>query len=143
MKTITAAGVIPYRYAHGILEFLIVQHAHGHWEFPKGKLDAGETEREAALRELTEETGTTAQLVEQFHETISYVFFDEYTHTHLYKTVHFFIGEVKEGTVTLSKEHLDSCWLSYEQTHASLTHKELKQLFHKAHMYIQEKLGKK
>jgi ADP-ribose pyrophosphatase len=36
-------------------------------EFPAGKLDSGESPREAALRELREETGYSAQHCEHFH----------------------------------------------------------------------------
>lgn len=32
-------------------------HRRGHWDLPKGKIDAGETKREAAMREVEEETG--------------------------------------------------------------------------------------
>ena len=34
----------------------------GEWSIPGGRWEAGETEREAALRELSEETGVTARL---------------------------------------------------------------------------------
>ena len=35
--------------------------AYSNWDFPKGQLDQGETHKEAALRELEEETGYTPQ----------------------------------------------------------------------------------
>lgn len=41
------------QYRHGIEDFL--------WEIPAGKLDAGEPPATAAVRELAEETGVTAQ----------------------------------------------------------------------------------
>ena len=34
--------------------------APGHWGFPKGHQDAGESEKETAIRELKEETGIDA-----------------------------------------------------------------------------------
>ena len=36
---------------------------HQDWSFPKGKLEAGETSEEAALREVNEETGMTCRLL--------------------------------------------------------------------------------
>lgn len=38
--------------------------AHGWWQMPQGGIDPGEDTREAALRELAEETGITADMVE-------------------------------------------------------------------------------
>lgn len=38
------------------LQFLLMKHS-TRWDLPKGHLDPGETKRQAALRELSEETG--------------------------------------------------------------------------------------
>lgn len=48
----------------------------GAWQMPQGGIDAGETPREAALRELTEETGVTPDLVEIVAETADWVYYD-------------------------------------------------------------------
>jgi bis(5'-nucleosidyl)-tetraphosphatase len=53
-------GIIPLKLNHGSVEVLVVQHLDtygGHWAFPKGHKNGGETNEEAALRELEEETG--------------------------------------------------------------------------------------
>jgi 8-oxo-dGTP pyrophosphatase MutT (NUDIX family) len=44
------------------LEFLLMKHP-SRWDLPKGHLDFGETKREAALRELQEETGIPRELL--------------------------------------------------------------------------------
>lgn len=38
-------------------EVLLIRDRYGRWTFPKGHLEEGETERQAALREVREETG--------------------------------------------------------------------------------------
>ncbi|MDT1060613.1 RNA pyrophosphohydrolase [Paracoccus sp. CPCC 101403] len=49
----------------------------GHaWQMPQGGIDAGETPREAALRELVEETGVTPDLVEVIAESPEWVTYD-------------------------------------------------------------------
>lgn len=49
----------------------------GHaWQMPQGGIDAGETPREAALRELVEETGVTADLVDVIGESPDWVTYD-------------------------------------------------------------------
>jgi 8-oxo-dGTP diphosphatase len=56
---VRAAGGLVRRYAaDGTVEILVVHRpAYGDWSFPKGKLEPGETEEDAALREVEEETG--------------------------------------------------------------------------------------
>ncbi len=46
------------------------------WQMPQGGIDAGETPREAALRELVEETGVAADLVEPLAESPDWVTYD-------------------------------------------------------------------
>lgn len=48
----------------------------GAWQMPQGGIDAGESPREAALRELVEETGVAAASVEVLAETPDWVTYD-------------------------------------------------------------------
>ncbi|HYC88395.1 MAG TPA: NUDIX domain-containing protein [Thermoanaerobaculia bacterium] len=61
----TSAGILLYRRRNGEVEVFLVHPGGpfwakkdlGAWSLPKGELDEGEDPRDAALRELTEETG--------------------------------------------------------------------------------------
>ena len=46
------------------------------WQMPQGGIDKGETQRQAALRELVEETGVTPELVDVVGETADWVTYD-------------------------------------------------------------------
>jgi 8-oxo-(d)GTP phosphatase len=55
---VRAAGGLLRRDGDGSVEFAVVhRHRYDDWTIPKGKLEQGESHREAALRELKEETG--------------------------------------------------------------------------------------
>ena len=58
-----AGGLLLRRSPEGRVEVVVVHRpAYDDWTFPKGKLDEGETEADAALREVEEETGIRARL---------------------------------------------------------------------------------
>ncbi len=59
---IRAAGILLFR-DKPRREFLLMRHA-DRWDLPKGHLEEGETEREAALREFEEETGIPRSAVQ-------------------------------------------------------------------------------
>ena len=58
------AGAVVYRTSKRGREYLLVTARRGHtWVLPKGKIERGETAREAALRELREEAGIVGKAV--------------------------------------------------------------------------------
>jgi 8-oxo-dGTP pyrophosphatase MutT (NUDIX family) len=67
---VRAAGGLVQRVGERGLELVLVhREAYGDWTFPKGKLHAGETEAEAALREVEEETGLRCRLEDEVGTT--------------------------------------------------------------------------
>ncbi len=73
------------------------------WEFPGGKIEAGETPEEALTREIKEELDTDIS-VDEYIDTIEY----DYPTFHL--SMDCFWCSIKEGHLTL-KEHEASKWL--------------------------------
>lgn len=60
-----SAGTCVFRVENGTLQWLIGLHSGYHkWVLPKGRLEEGETAREAALRETLEEAGVVAKILE-------------------------------------------------------------------------------
>ena len=68
-----SCGAIVYRKFHGNTEILLIKHVNsGHWSFPKGHVEPGETEVQTAHREILEETGIDVIIDSSFRETVSY-----------------------------------------------------------------------
>ncbi len=53
-------------------EILLVHHNSGHWDFPKGHVEAGETEEQTAIREVKEETNIDVIIDKNYRYTTSY-----------------------------------------------------------------------
>lgn len=67
-----AGGVVIDERPSGIRILLVHRPAYDDWSLPKGKLEPGETARDAALREVREETGYKCKLLEKLPE-VQYV----------------------------------------------------------------------
>lgn len=125
-----SAGIIPYRKKNGVIEYLLLHYQKGHWDFPKGKIEEGETKNGAALRELKEETGLCAHIKPGFEASFSYFFRVDKDLIH--KTVWFFIGEIiGDSAVTLSYEHQGFLWLPYDKALKQLTYQNARDVLRK------------
>lgn len=106
-----SCGVLPYRIADGQREFLLVFETYSQcWSLPKGHIEAGETDVQAALRELYEETGLTAKLDTDRTAAIEYPISD-----FARKQVAFFLGEVT-GVPSVREGEIDKYkWVTAEE----------------------------
>jgi 8-oxo-dGTP pyrophosphatase MutT (NUDIX family) len=60
---LAGGGILWRRSGGGVVEIVLVHRpAYDDWSFPKGKLHPGETQAQAALREVQEETGLVCRL---------------------------------------------------------------------------------
>ncbi len=101
--------------------YLLLHYPRGYWDFPKGKLEEGETPLEAALREVKEETGLTADIYEGFTDTLKYLYKNPHGEM-VDKTVTYFVGHAHSREIVLSDEHIGSAWLSYTDAKKQLTY---------------------
>ena len=115
MGKVLSAGVIPLRRTPYGWRILVLR-AYKNWDFPKGRVEAGEEPLEAAKREATEETGIT-QLDFPFGET--------YRETLPYaggKIARYYLAETAQDAVNLAisaelgrPEHHEFRWVSFDE----------------------------
>ena len=137
MKREFSAGAVVYfrGEAEQKLEYLILFYGKSHWDFPKGKLESGETNEMAAIREIKEETGLTVQLDSGFEHKIFYRFKSREGEL-VSKEVTFFAAQSFSKDVVISSEHSGYRWLPYEQARQALTYDNAVRLLDVAHAFI-------
>jgi bis(5'-nucleosidyl)-tetraphosphatase len=143
-----SAGVIPYRrdgdrgLVYLVLHSATVRNPRAKWEFPKGGMEAGETPRQTAAREFTEETGLVHWAFrEGFEKSLSYTYIRR--GRKVIKTVTYYVAEVLDAsTLTRSIEHVEDPlgywhhWGSFEQISRLLYHAKIRQVFAEADAWL-------
>lgn len=98
---ISAGGIVFRRLARNNAEVALISVGDpARWQLPKGLMDAGETPQVAALREVREEAGLTAAVIEKM-KTVEY-WYQATTagkRVRYHKFVHFFLMEYVSGDV--------------------------------------------
>jgi 8-oxo-dGTP pyrophosphatase MutT (NUDIX family) len=110
-----AAGAVVFRRTERGVRLLVLR-AYRNWDFPKGLIEPGETELDAAKRECREETGLT---------DLDFPFGDAHKDTLAYaggKVARYFLAETGTPKVVLPvsaelgrPEHHEWRWVSYEE----------------------------
>lgn len=128
-----SAGVVVY--TGEPREYLLLHYPSGHWDFPKGHVEKGETDLVAALREVREETGLTRVDVHPgFEHGVEY--FYKRSGTTVRKTVVFFVGRVTVRDVVVSHEHRGFVWLPYRRALERITYRNAKELLEQADAFL-------
>jgi len=117
--TVQAAGGVPMRRRHdGVVEVLLVHRPrYLDWTFPKGKVQDGERDEDAALRELREETGLVCELGRELAGT-------RYKDPKLRdKTVRYWAMENCSGRFESNDEVDRIEWLTLDEAAGRLSHR--------------------
>ena len=118
-------------------KYIILKYAWGHWGFVKGKVEEGEDDMQAVLREAEEETGLKAEqlnFIPGFTEKINYFYMHE--GKRIYKEVTYFLAESSSAKVKLSYEHTDYAWLPYEEAIEVITYENDRKVLEKAENFL-------
>jgi bis(5'-nucleosidyl)-tetraphosphatase len=114
------------------VKYLLLHYEAGHWDFVKGNVESGESEKDTVVRELGEETGIAdATFIENFREKIEYFYRRQGATIH--KEVVFFLIQTRTEKVKISYEHVGYIWLNYPHALEKLTFRNAKNVLQKAH----------
>ncbi|NCP17256.1 NUDIX hydrolase [Candidatus Kuenenbacteria bacterium CG_4_9_14_3_um_filter_39_14] len=133
---VKSCGIIPVLKQNNKIKFLLIQHQAGHWAFPKGGVEQGETEAETAKRELREETG-----IKDFKTLNDIYFTEKYSFEKdgkkYDKMVKYFLAWVRNSEVKLLKSELQNYrWLEYAEAIKLITYEDAKNILRQVNKYL-------
>ena len=143
-----AAGIVLFHVVDGERRYLLVRSALTRrpiWEFPKGGVEAGETDAVAAERELREEAGMREgdyRVLQGFREEERYVFTQGKGEARvlIVKRVVYFVAEARTDAVTISHEAEAYRWAAYDEAHRLLRFPGKRAVLEKAEVFLNRRL---
>jgi len=113
-------------------EILLVKMKMGHWSFPKGHVEANETEFETALRETFEETNINCEIINGFREISKYS-----PYPNVEKEAIFFLAKALNEEINIQEEEiLESGFFGFNEALKILTFDNDKEILLKAKDHI-------
>ncbi|MEG1254272.1 NUDIX hydrolase [Clostridium sp.] len=124
---VTAAGVVE----NGQEEILLVKAHHGGWVFPGGQVEVGENIIDAAIREIKEESGINVTVKELFAISSNTATYKGYNGVEKVptKVMMDFICTFIDGTLCISDENSESCWVKKDKVLDMITSPAIRQRF--------------
>ena len=108
---------------------LMIRHkAGGHRSFPKGHMEAGESEYATALREVMEETSSRIAIISDFRATVSY----SPSPGVMKEVVYFLAFTTDESIKAREGEIAEVEWVPLDEAEQCLTHENDKTVFRAA-----------
>jgi len=134
-----SAGIIIFRRTNEGIKFLLLYHGRGYWNFPKGRLEAGERSWQTAFREVREETGlrnTDLKLVADFKSFERFYF--HYQGQKIFRVVILYLAETTKQVITLAGDHEEGYgWFLYGDAKRMLSkHKDNLKILNQAYAFL-------
>lgn len=143
VEQVSAGGAV-FREIDGRDELVIVRIIpSGRWQLPKGLVDEGETNEQAAVREVREEGGVTGELIAPAGKVVLWYYGDrDGERVRFHKQVHFYLLRYVSGSVEdHDHEVAEARWVTPETAGAMLTFRNEKEIVEKAHKLWKEISG--
>ncbi len=126
------SGAVLYTEVNSIIHYVLVVEMDGHCGLPKGHIELGETEIQAALREIKEETGITAKILDGFLTKIEYTM-----NNGNIKQTTYFCAEYENQSIKYDKhEVLGVQLLPFDEAVRSVSYQSVKNVLIEANQYI-------
>ncbi len=138
-----SSGGIVFKYLKQELRILLIKDYYGHWTYPKGHIQPGESSVQAALREITEETGLQDLAIIGKVGRNNYFF--RLSAELIFKTVDFFLIEAEgQEKIVVQKNEIEAArWFKPQAALKKVDYKGAEEMLKKAIKIYEQKKGKK
>ena len=127
-----SAGGVVFRLIGDSIHFLLILDPYGKWGLPKGHVEHGESSKEAAIREVMEETGLTGVQLVTALGTVDWYYSRGRTVVHKY--CEYFLMSSKKGAVTpqVSEGITDCSWFPMDEVLEVLCYENVRVVLERA-----------
>jgi len=131
-----SCGAVVFTRKDGQIQYVIVREVSGFCSFPKGHVEAGETEEQTAIREIYEETGLTPTLISGFREVEEYIPAEM---PDVKRQVVYFLAKFEDQELQTRPGEIDEVMLlSYEQALESFEYESQKNILKAAKDFLEK-----
>lgn len=144
-----SVGAIVFRETDGGRSYLLLRYPSGHYEFPRGHVEVGETEEETARREVFEETGIDRLEFFDFRTSSRFFYVARGTERErrerekrgvwIFKRVFFYPARTTAERVDLSHEHHEFLWLPYREAMEKVTYETARKVLEQTESFLENR----
>jgi len=130
-----SSGAVVFHEIGGVVRYLLIKNRRSaHWSFPKGHVEEGETDEQAAMREVKEETGIDIHILEGFKAK------SEYSIQHkIEKVVYIYAATCENPKTSIQEEEIeDYLWLDFGKAMKHLKFENDKNILHRVNDFLKK-----
>ncbi len=116
--------------------FILLIRVKKRWSFPKGNIERNEKKEEAAVREVKEETGIEAEVIDYLGDIEYWYHLGGYK---IHKFVYYYLMKYKSGEITPQKEEIDEArFVELKECYEILSYDKDKNILKKAEQKLKD-----
>lgn len=140
IQLISSGGVVFKREKSRTKVCIIAKHGMKVWALPRGRVEGTETPEATAIREVREETGFHAKILEKIGET-RFQFYSRSDRCIINRVVHFFLMESVEGDINVRDQEADAVyWCHIDEAIVLLKYDNEREILKQAKAVLEKRL---